>query len=137
MVRSASCSGVLESAGGTANLSFASLFPDSHLRPATECTIRDMPSSADKPQLPRDFPRTRSDEGASTRKPTNLTLAVSLVTEARELGVNLSQAAEAGIADAVRRMRQERWLTENQAALDSSNAFVERRGLPLEQYRNF
>lgn len=71
------------------------------------------------------------------RKPANLTLAVDLVAEARGLGVNLSQAAEAGIAAAVARRRQERWLAENQGALDSSNAFVERHGLPLARYRRF
>jgi antitoxin CcdA len=42
-----------------------------------------------------------------------------------------------GIAAAVARRRQERWLAENQEALDSSNAFVEQHGLPLAQYRNF
>jgi antitoxin CcdA len=74
---------------------------------------------------------------ASARKSTNVTLAVSLVAEARELGINVSQAAEVGIAAAVVRRRQERWLAENQDALESSNAFVEQHGLPLAQYRNF
>lgn len=91
----------------------------------------------DNRQLPHPSWRKPSDGDAAARKSTNLTLAVSLVAEARELGVNLSLAAEAGIADAVRRVRQERWLTENKAALDSSNAFVEQRGVPLAQYRNF
>ena len=73
----------------------------------------------------------------SKRKATNLTLTVSLVAEARELGVNVSQAAEQGIAAAVKLRRQEQWLAENQAALESSNAFVEKHGVPLSQYRNF
>lgn len=71
------------------------------------------------------------------RKPTNLTLAVSLVLEARELGVNVSQAAEVGIAAAVAKRRQQRWLEENREALESSNEFVEQHGLPLAAYRNF
>lgn len=88
------------------------------------------------------LPRTSSRSLASTadglaRKSTNLTLAASLVAEARELGVNLSQAAEAGIAAAVAHRRQERWLAENQDALESSNMFVEEHGLPLARYRNF
>lgn len=77
------------------------------------------------------------DTGAPARRSTNLTLAVDLVAEARELGVNVSQAAEVGIAAAVARRRQERWLAENQDALESSNAFVEQHGLPLAAYRNF
>ena len=61
----------------------------------------------------------------------NVALAVGLVAEARELGVDVSQAAEAGIAAAVSLRRQERWLTENKAALDSSNEYVAEHGLPL------
>lgn len=71
------------------------------------------------------------------RKSTNLTLTASLVAEARALRVNISQAAEVGIAAAVAQRRQACWLSENQEALDSSNAFVEQNGLPLAQYRNF
>lgn len=80
----------------------------------------------------------RTAEGpAPARKSTNVTLAVGVVAEARALGINVSQAAEVGIAAAVARRRQECWLAENQAALESSNAFVEKNGLPLAQYRNF
>jgi antitoxin CcdA len=78
-----------------------------------------------------------ADDGVTARKSTNVTLAAGLVAEARELGVNVSQAAEVGIAAAVARRRQERWLAENQDALKSSNAFVEQHGLPLAKYRNF
>lgn len=69
--------------------------------------------------------------------PANVTSAPSLAAEARDLGVNVSQAAEVGIAVTVARRRQERWLAENHDALESSNAFVERHGLPLTRYRNF
>jgi antitoxin CcdA len=74
---------------------------------------------------------------ALRRKSTNVTLTVALVDEAKALGVNLSQAAEVGVADAVARKRAEVWLAENREALESSNAFVEAHGLPLAQYRNF
>ncbi len=71
------------------------------------------------------------------RKSTNLTLSAHLVAEAQKLEVNLSQAAEAGIAAEVARRRQERWLAENREALDSSNTHVEAHGLPLAAYRHF
>lgn len=70
---------------------------------------------------------------APPRKSTNLTLAAHLVAEAQRLEVNLSQAAEAGIAAEVARRRQEVWLAENH----SSNAHVEAHGLPLAPYRHF
>lgn len=88
-------------------------------------------------QSPEFDPATSGEASASARKPTNVTLPVNLVAEARELGVNVSQAAEVGIAAAVGRFRQARWLAENKDALESSNAFVEKQGLPLARYRNF
>jgi len=97
--------------------------------------------------MPRPSQTTRSIEPASRpdrklsaalrRKSTNVTLTVALVDEAKALGVNLSQAAEVGVADAVARKRAEVWLAENREARESSNAFVEAHGLPLAQYRNF
>ncbi|SUC82672.1 Post-segregation antitoxin (ccd killing mechanism protein) encoded by the F plasmid [Pannonibacter phragmitetus] len=40
-------------------------------------------------------------------------------------------------AKAQARERAEIWLRENAAALESSNAWVEENGLPLDQYRQF
>lgn len=74
---------------------------------------------------------------APARKPTNLTLTVGLVAQARALGVNVSQAAEQGIAAAVAQRRRDQWLAENREALDDSNAFVEANGLPLDRHRLF
>ena len=71
------------------------------------------------------------------RKPTNLTLDSVLLTEARSFGVNLSQAAKAGLRRAVAAAKAEAWQRENAAALTSSNAWVETQGLPLDPYRQF
>lgn len=79
----------------------------------------------------------RAGTSTAARKPTNVSLSAGLVAEAHALGVNVSQAAEVGIATAVAQRRQERWLAENQEALQSSNAFVDQHGLPLAQYRRF
>ncbi len=72
-----------------------------------------------------------------TRKPTNLSLDSHLLAEAKSLQVNLSRAAEDGIRLAVVRTQTEIWQAENRAALDSSNAFVERQGVPLGHLRQF
>ena len=71
------------------------------------------------------------------KKATNVTLAESLLVEAKELRINVSQAAEAGIAKAVADRRAEIWLKENAKAFDCWNNYVEKSGLPLERYRNF
>lgn len=71
------------------------------------------------------------------KRATNLSISEQLLAEARELEVNLSQAAEYGLSQVIAERRAERWRAENQKALDSSNAFVERHGLPLAKYRSF
>ncbi|HRP25819.1 type II toxin-antitoxin system CcdA family antitoxin [Thauera sp.] len=73
----------------------------------------------------------------AARKATNVTLDEALLVEAKALRINISQAAEAGLALAVAERRAAQWLEENRRALDSSNAYVEQHGLPLAQFRNF
>lgn len=74
---------------------------------------------------------------SAPKKPTNLTLDQGLLREARSFGVNLSQAAEAGLRRAVSDAKAEAWKRENAAALDTSNEWLEQHGLPLEKYRPF
>ncbi len=71
------------------------------------------------------------------KKPTNLSLDQSLLAEARDLNVNLSSAAEAGLRREIARAKSERWKAENAAAMASSNQWVETHGLPLDRYRRF
>jgi antitoxin CcdA len=70
-------------------------------------------------------------------KPTNVSLDAALVEEAKSLGVNISKASNRGLEEAVRKVRAERWLEENMAALEASNEWLAANGLPLEKYRLF
>lgn len=74
---------------------------------------------------------------SSSRKAANLSLDSKLLTQARELDINLSRAAEDGIAKAVKAERERRWLKENAEAIDAYNEYIEKNGLPLEEYRSF
>lgn len=77
-------------------------------------------------------------QGSSTaRKATNVTLDPGLLAEARAYGVNLSQAAEAGLRRAVAEAKARAWAEENAQALASSNAYAEEKGLPLARFRQF
>ena len=71
------------------------------------------------------------------KRATNVSLAESLLAEAKQLRINISQAAEAGVARAVAEKRAELWVAENQNAFECWNAYVEKDGLPLGQYRSF
>ncbi|MES0828265.1 type II toxin-antitoxin system CcdA family antitoxin [Ruegeria sp. SCP11] len=72
-----------------------------------------------------------------SRKPTNLSLDSVLLAEAKSLKVNLSRAAEEGVRAAVAAAKAEQWKAENASALKSSNSYVEKNGLPLDNFRQF
>ncbi|MBV8399956.1 MAG: type II toxin-antitoxin system CcdA family antitoxin [Acetobacteraceae bacterium] len=78
-----------------------------------------------------------SGHAAAPKKTTSVSVAEPLLTEAKTLGVNVSQAAEEGLAKAVAEKRAELWLQENREAIQSSNEYVEKHGLPLARYRMF
>lgn len=73
----------------------------------------------------------------ATRRPTNLSLDSTLLTEAKALAINVSRAAESGIQAAVLEKKRKLWLKENAAAIKSSNLYIEENGLPLSRYRQF
>jgi len=75
----------------------------------------------------RDFPR----------KATNVSLDISLVAEARRLGINISRACEDGLSREIAREQGRLWKQENASALESSNSHVDRHGLPLARHRRF
>jgi antitoxin CcdA len=73
----------------------------------------------------------------ASSKATNVTVDAALLAQAKALKINVSQAAEAGLRAAAASAEADRWLAQNAAALDSSNDFVERHGLPLARFRRF
>lgn len=73
----------------------------------------------------------------SPKRAANVSISRELLDEAKKLRVNVSQAAERGLSQAVAERRAEAWLEENRDALESSNEYVEKNGLPLARYRQF
>ena len=73
----------------------------------------------------------------TSRRATNVTLPETLVAQAKELNINISQACEAGLAAQVKTARSAKWLAENKDAMDYWNEKTEREGLTLERFRTF
>ncbi|KQU99669.1 post-segregation antitoxin CcdA [Devosia sp. Root413D1] len=74
----------------------------------------------------------------ATRRSTKVTLDSDLIEEARSMNINLSRAAEAGIARAIVAEKTARqWAEENADVIRSNNEYVARHGLPLRKYRSF
>ncbi|HEX8624407.1 MAG TPA: type II toxin-antitoxin system CcdA family antitoxin [Allosphingosinicella sp.] len=69
----------------------------------------------------------------TARKPKDCLIPTKLLDEAKRLGVAVAGRSEDEIRHAVR----EAWIEENRAAIEASNAWVEKHGLPLEKYRQF
>ena len=51
--------------------------------------------------------------------------------------VSPAETLNAGAADVEARERAESWRAENRGALDSSNSYVDKYGLPLSRHRKF
>ena len=73
----------------------------------------------------------------STRKPTNISLDAKLLSEARELDVNVSRACEVGLADEVRKRRWAKWQEDNREAIETYNRYVATHGLASEYFHDF
>jgi antitoxin CcdA len=71
------------------------------------------------------------------KKATNVTLSVDVLTEARAMGINISQACDQFLRDLVRRERERRWKEEHSDFITAYNQTVERDGLPLDEWRTF
>lgn len=65
------------------------------------------------------------------RRATNVSLDIALLEAAREKGINISRASEAGLREALAR----RWREDNAQAIEAYNAHVDEHGLPLAQFR--
>jgi antitoxin CcdA len=71
------------------------------------------------------------------KQPTNVSLNKRLLREAKALGINVSRAAERGLALQIAEARAKAWKTENRAAIRAANDYIEKHGLPLARYRQF
>jgi len=71
------------------------------------------------------------------RQSVNTSIDSQLIKDAKALGINISRAAEAGIAKAIAAEKTRRWQAENKEAIESSNEYVKRNGLPLAKHRLF
>lgn len=70
------------------------------------------------------------------KKATNVSLDCELVENAKRLGINVSQSCEEGLRKEVSKALGEKWQRDNMEAIESSNEYVRKHGLPLARYRD-
>ena len=64
----------------------------------------------------------------SKRRAVNLTIREDILKEAKALHLNASQAAESGIAAAVKQAREQEWLKNNHDAIEAHNKRIDKKG---------
>lgn len=62
------------------------------------------------------------------KRPVSFTVRTDLMKEARALRLNTSRAAEAGIEAAVKKAKEDAWLSENKAAIEAYNERIAQSG---------
>ena len=72
-----------------------------------------------------------------TKKATNITLSSDVLSEAKALGINISQACDQFLRELVRKERERRWQQDNEEFIVAYNQVVDAEGLPLDQWRSF
>jgi antitoxin CcdA len=79
----------------------------------------------------------RTPQASVPKKTTSVSIAEPLLAEAKALNINVSQAAEEGISEAVAAAKAEAWVNENRAAIQAYNRRVEEQGMLLDDMRLF
>lgn len=74
---------------------------------------------------------------SAPKKSANLSINADLLSQAKQLNINLSQTLEQHLAEVVRQVRSERWLAENGAALEAYNQRIASRGTFSDGLRKF
>ena len=80
---------------------------------------------------------TTTNSARARKKAANLSVDRTLLEQARDLKLNLSQVFEASLSEAVRRQQREEWLRRNRAALQAYNAHIEKHGVFSAGLRSF
>lgn len=73
----------------------------------------------------------------SSKKPTNITLSLDVLTEAKALNINISQVCDQFLRELVAKERKRRWLQDNSDFIEAYNQTINSEGLPLDQWRSF
>lgn len=73
----------------------------------------------------------------SPKRPTNVSVRVDLLEQARHHDINLSRALEERLVELLRQKERAAWLERNRAAIEAYNERVEREGVFSDGLRTF
>lgn len=71
------------------------------------------------------------------KRRTNVSIDAELLTQARDVGINLSATLESKLAELLKAERERRWIEENRAGFEAANRLLETHGLWSDGRRLF
>ena len=71
------------------------------------------------------------------KRAVNVTVDEDILSDAKQLGMNLSQVLEDELRKRVTEEKTRRWQEENREAIEAHNRFIEKHGIWSEKYRSW
>ncbi len=84
---------------------------------------------------PADTPT--SSAKTSSKKATNISLAMDTYLDAKALGINISQACEKGLREEIQKRKEQQWNEQHATFIATYNRLVEEEGVALQEWRAF
>jgi len=75
--------------------------------------------------------------GPGRKRAVNVTVDETILAEAKQLGLNLSQVLEDELRKRVTEEKTRRWQEENREAIEAHNSFIEKHGIWSTKYRSW
>lgn len=74
---------------------------------------------------------------SAPKKPANLTVNSDLLSQAKELKMNISSILESALIESIKKQKREEWKEENKVAINTYNEKIEEYGLFSDDMRTF
>jgi len=74
---------------------------------------------------------------SAPKKPTNLSINSDLLSKSKALNINLSATLENALKKELAKSKSKKWKSQNRAAIQSYNDFVEKNGVFGSEYQEF
>jgi len=74
---------------------------------------------------------------SAPKKPTNLTVNSDLLSQAKDLKMNISSVLESALIESIKKAKKEDWINENKTAMKNYNERIKEYGLFSDEIRTF
>lgn len=78
-----------------------------------------------------------SVEKVPSKKATNITLAMDVYLDAKNMGINISQLCEQKLREEIQKRKEQQWNEQHAGFLATYNNVVETEGVALQEWRAF